>query len=397
MRILFLLTQDLESPSGLGRYWPLARELSSLGHNVTIAALHPDLKSLSSKCFERQGVFIHYVAPMHVRKQGDKKSYYNSYQLLSIAIRSTVALTKAALLTPADIVYVCKPHPMNGIAGLAFKYLRRRPLIVDCDDYETASGRFANQWQKRVVSWFEKHIPKLANKVTTNTFFMKDKLISWGVSPDKIVYLPNGVDVTRFTRPSQDQIEILKDKLGLRDKKVVAYIGSLSLASHAVDLLLYAFSLVHSEIPNSVLLLVGGGEDIDRLKSIAEELNINDAVIFYGKVSPEQVAKYYYIADVTVDPVRDDDAARGRAPLKIFESWACGVPVVTADVGDRRRLAGEETCIYLTASTSAEELAKVLIEIINNKDLAEQLRLQGSLRVKNFYWSALAKTFLHHI
>ena len=49
MRIHFLLTQDLESPSGLGRYFPMARELVRLGHQVTISALHSDYANLKHK------------------------------------------------------------------------------------------------------------------------------------------------------------------------------------------------------------------------------------------------------------------------------------------------------------------------------------------------------------
>ncbi len=46
MRILFLLTQDLDSPSGAGRYQPMAKYLTKLGHQVTIAALHSNYFSL---------------------------------------------------------------------------------------------------------------------------------------------------------------------------------------------------------------------------------------------------------------------------------------------------------------------------------------------------------------
>jgi hypothetical protein len=74
MKVLFLLTQDLESPSGLGRYFPLAREMALLGHQVTIAALHPDYQSLKIHRFDVEGVHVWYVAPMHVRKHGNVKS-----------------------------------------------------------------------------------------------------------------------------------------------------------------------------------------------------------------------------------------------------------------------------------------------------------------------------------
>lgn len=75
MKILFLLTQDLESPSGLGRYWPLARELAVLGHQICILALHADFDNLKTKKLVKDNVAIHYVGQMHVKKRNSNKEY----------------------------------------------------------------------------------------------------------------------------------------------------------------------------------------------------------------------------------------------------------------------------------------------------------------------------------
>ncbi len=68
MKILFLLTQDLESPAGVGRYFPWAQGLARLGHQVSIAALHANYAALKKTHFEAGGVDIQYVAQMHVLK-----------------------------------------------------------------------------------------------------------------------------------------------------------------------------------------------------------------------------------------------------------------------------------------------------------------------------------------
>jgi hypothetical protein len=75
MKIVFLLTQSLVSPMGIGRIGPLARALIKLGHGVTILALHPDFSSLKQKSFVQNGVNVEYVAPMHVKKIGNLKTY----------------------------------------------------------------------------------------------------------------------------------------------------------------------------------------------------------------------------------------------------------------------------------------------------------------------------------
>jgi glycosyltransferase involved in cell wall biosynthesis len=389
MKILFLLTQDLQSPSGLGRYLPLAEELVHLGHEVRIAALHSDFDQLEEKSTTIKGVEVNYVAPMHVRKQGSQKSYYSPLKLIAVSLRATWQLTRAALQTPADVIQIAKPHPMNSIAGLIAGFLRRKPLFVDCDDYEAESNRFAGRWQKVGLVFFEKRVPRRVKIATTNTYFMRENLIRWGVPAEKIVYLPNGVDAERFRAPDAGAVAELRHKLNLNGKRVVAYIGSLSLLSHPVDLLLQAFQQIQQIIPNAVLLLVGGGENITELRGQAQVLGIEEDTLFTGRMLPEEVPLYYALADVTVDPVHDDAAARGRSPLKLFESWICGVPFVTADVGDRRSLVGEPPAGILVKPGDPASLADGILRVLTDVGEAKNLSERGMQRVDKFLWQNL--------
>jgi glycosyltransferase involved in cell wall biosynthesis len=393
MKILYLLSQDLESPSGLGRYWPLAREMARLGHTVTVAALHSNYDALPHKRFKQDGVNIWYVAPMHVRKRGNIKSYYSTPGLFWVAVRATCLLSWAALSVPADIIHIGKPHPMNGVAGLLGKWLRRRRVYLDCDDYEAQSNRFGAGWQKWGVAFFERWLPHRVHYITTHTQFMLSRLQAGGISPERIYYISNGVDRQRFASPDSKKVAALQSELGLQGKRVIAFIGSLSLAGHPVDLLIKAFVAIHKAQPESILLLVGGGEDFEKLRSQTQEMGIGDATIFVGRVSPEEVSLYYHLPDVSVDPVYDNEAARGRSPLKLFESWACGVPFVSADVGDRRALLGDPPAGLLAQPGNPLSLAEAILQILNNHDLSKELHERGLERVKAYYWDQLAMKF----
>jgi glycosyltransferase involved in cell wall biosynthesis len=388
MRIAFLLTQSLDSPSGLGRFGPLARELGKLGHQVSIFALNP-YPSKPNPIDLLEGVSVKYVGPMHVVKQGDKKVYYPAYKLLPVVLKATWGLSLASLKTSTDVIYVCKAQPMNGLAGIFTRYLRGRYLCVDCDDYEAASSNFSNRWQSSIVTFFEKQIPRFARLVTTNTHFMKKKLVEWGVPENRIVYLPNGVDLSRFQNLEPKETESLRFRLGIKDKQVVAYIGSLSLASHPIELLLLAFEQLHARIPGSVLLLVGGGESLEILKQKVKELSLHEHVRFTGRVLPEDVPLYYHLASVTVDPVYDDETARSRSPLKLFESWASGIPFVSADVGDRRYLLGEPSAGLLARPGDSTSLADCLVEVLQNPTLGAELKQRGLARVNRFTFKEL--------
>lgn len=391
MRILFLLTQDLESPSGLGRYWPLACELVRRGHQVRIAALHSNWGELTERIFKRNGVQIEYVAPMHVRKIGSQKGYYSPFELIGVILRATWAMSRAAISNPADVIQVGKPHPMNSLAGLLVWWVKGGLFCVDCDDYEAQVNRFGNEWQRRVVAYFEQHIPRIAQVVTTHTHFMHDKLVAWGCPDERIHYLSNGIDLSRFVQPDPNPVSGLREGLNLERKRVVAYLGSLSQSGHPVDLLITAFQQILKNFTEAVLMLVGGGEDIERLKLLTHQLGIEQSVRFTGRVLPDEVPAYYALAEVSVDPVHDDDAARGRSPLKMFESWAMGVPFVTSPVGERRRLAGDPPATWLAEPAGdPRALAEAIQQVLDDSALAETLRQRGYERVKEYTWDQLA-------
>ena len=392
MKIMFLLTQDLSSPSGLGRYFPWAQELLRLGHEVQIVALHSDFANLPARKTVIEGLQVEYVAQMHVRKNNAGKTYFSPRQLIGVALKGTINLTLAALKTQADVVLIGKPHPMNTIAAWIRKFFHPHTmLILDCDDLETGSNRFQTGWQKRIVAWFENLAPHKAQLVTSNTHYNLKRMESLGIHAEKLVYIPNGIDPQRFPIPDPVEVQELRTFLSLAGRQVIAFIGSMSLTNHPVDLLLRSFPMVQKAIPEATLLLVGTGEDLDVIKDLAREMNIERDTIFTGRVSPEQVALYYAISDVTVDPVHDDEAARGRCPLKMFESWACGVPFVTADVGDRKELAGNPPAAYLVEAGNVESLADGLLRLLQNPILTEKIKQAASDRVKNYSWAKIVE------
>jgi glycosyltransferase involved in cell wall biosynthesis len=389
VRILFLLTQDIESPSGVGRYFPMARELARLGHKVTIAALHSDFASFINKVFFQDGVEIRYVAQMHVLKRGNQKFYFSPLKLLALSIQATWALTITALRTPVDIIHICKPHPMNSIAGLFAKYIQHKIVFLDCDDFETTSSHFGSSWQARGIAFFESFTPRHVHHVTTHNSFLQNYLLGLVVPRERITYIPNGVDMHRFAPPDPEEVSSLRTKLGLDGKKVVGFIGSLSLPSHPIYLLLDAFLLVHRTQSDSILLIIGSGEEADRLIEKTRQMGLEDAVKYCGRIPPNEIPVYYRICDVMVDPVYDDPTARGRLPLKLFESWISEVPFVTGDVGDRRLVLGEPPAGLLARPGDAESLAKCILEIIQNSTLGVEFRKRGLEYAQRYNWNQL--------
>jgi glycosyltransferase involved in cell wall biosynthesis len=394
LRILFLLTQSLTDPSGLGRYWPLARQMTKLGYQVEIAALHPAYHTLRQRDFVREGVKISYVAQMHVRQEGNRQLYFNTPQLFLVTALATLALTRAALRSHADVIHIAKAQPMNGFAGWLGARLHRQHLYLDYDDDEAASNRFSSEWQRRVVKWCEDRLPQAVRGVTVNTSYLRERCLGLGVPASKIFLVPNGFDPDRFPTPASNEIESIRARWGLTGKQVVLYLGSLNLANHPILLLLDAFELVHRRIPSALLFLAGGGEAYDRIVQEIEVRGLQDAVIMAGRIESQAVAGIYAASHLVVDPVLDDNIARARSPLKIVESLAMGIPVVTGDVGDRAAMLEYGRAGILVKPGSADALAGGIISALSDRTCYNSMVERAQALSEQFRWDHLVHEFV---
>ena len=390
MHIALVLTQSLESPSGLGRYWPLARELVKTGQHVSLIAPHHNWSPTMPVHTVIDDVDVWCTGQMHVRKVDSHKEYFSPVQLLRISLQGAINTARLIRHVRPDVIHLGKPQPIN---ALAVKFGRRgQPVFCDCDDYEAQTNRFSSEWQRRVVTHFEDGVVKYAAGLTVNTRFTFERYVALGFPPQLIKYVPNGVERARFARVTNaDQ---LRKKWQIDESDpVIGYVGTIGLLSHPVDLLLAAFAQVVRVVPNARLLLVGGGEDFDRVQDLARQLSIDRYTLFTGRVAPDEVPDYFALATVTVDPVRDDLVARARSPLKVLESLALGVAVVTGDVGDRREVLRDGQLGMLVKPGDSDALATGLLTLLQQPNQRAAMARAALAQRERWYWDQLVGNF----
>lgn len=388
LKITFLLTQSLESPGGGGRYFPLAKALAARGFSVVLIALHHNYRELKMRVFDLDGVQVKYVAQMHVKKSGNVKTYFSPFKLVLITIWATMRLFWEGLWIPTDVIYVCKTQPMNGFAAWLLHLVLRKPVVLDSDDFEAVNNRFTSKWQQRLVAWSEDWMPKFAAGITVGNSFIADRFEKLGYPPNQITLLPNGVERTFFAHCDNfvaSKVIVLKRKWNIEPKhRVIVYVGSMSLVSHAIDLLLEAFSKVIRSCPDALLLLVGAGEDFLELQLLVESMGLHDCVRFVGRVPVDEVMFYYQLGEVSVDPRHRTLPAESSLSLKLLESIAAGVPCVTTDIGDRKVIM-QEAGIAVPPG-DAVQLAEGILQILEQPDLAATMRMMALSQRANNWW-----------
>jgi len=171
--------------------------------------------------------------------------------------------------------------------------------------------------------------------------------------------LPNAIDLTSYG-PGPKNTELL-NRYGLTGKKVLLTVGRLVSQdrSKGFDEVLDILPELIKEIPDLVYLIVGDGNDRQRLKEKAASLGIEDRVIFTGYVSESEKADYYRLADVYVMPGRKEGFG-----FVFLEAMACGIPVIASKVDGSREAVGNGEFGILVDPDNPEEIKAGIFEAL---------------------------------
>jgi GT2 family glycosyltransferase len=135
--------------------------------------------------------------------------------------------------------------------------------------------------------------------------------------------------------------------------------------------------------------LAGDGPDRDRLESMAGELGVAERVEILGALDPDDLPRFYRSVDVLAVPSLTTTSWVEQFGRVALEAMACGTPVVVSDSGALPEVVGEAAVVV--AEGSAHELAKALVEVCRDAELAGRLRSAGLARASASSWPRVAE------
>ena len=147
-----------------------------------------------------------------------------------------------------------------------------------------------------------------------------------------------------------------------RNKKIVS-VGRFEFKQKRQDLLIKAFSEVYKKHPDYTLYFYGDGADLSAAKTMAQQTEAKDAVVFAGAVSPIED----YIKDASLMVLSSDYEG---IPNAIIESMNMKIPVVSTDCspGGARLLLGDDEYGYIVPAGDEKALAERICYAIENMD-----------------------------
>lgn len=243
----------------------------------------------------------------------------------------------AGLFQKADIIIATSPQFFTALSARTLHFWKHTPWIMEVRDLWPESiktvgaikqGKIIRYWE-----WQEERCYNSAKKIVVVTDTFKKKLIERGFPENKIEVIKNGVNIELFKPIRKDQ-ELL-DKLGLRDKKIIGYIGTHGMA-HKLDFILRCAKDMESQNDFHFLFLGDGGKKEDLLK-LKEKLKCTN-VTMLPLVSKKEVKRYISILDICLINLRKDPLFTTVIPSKIFENAAMAIPILMGVEGEAQEI-----------------------------------------------------------
>jgi glycosyltransferase involved in cell wall biosynthesis len=227
--------------------------------------------------------------------------------------------------------------------------------------------RFSRRWPGRV-----RRLLRGATVVTCPSYYLADQL-KW--LWQEIVVIPNGLAVADY-----DFVPRVKAGPALVWLRAFHDIYNPALAVRVV-------SRLTSEFPGIRLTMIGpdkGDGSLQRTKGMAESEGVVERVSFPGGIPKGDVGMWLNKHDIFLNTTNVDNA-----PVSVLEAMACGLCVVSTNVGGLPAVVRDEEDGLLVPQEDSHSMAAAVRRILREPDLAERLSRNGRDRAKQHDWSTV--------
>lgn len=224
----------------------------------------------------------------------------------------------------------------------------------------------------------EKICCKMANLVVTVSEISKEMLLKNCMHSSKIHVCPNGVDLEMF-RPL-DGISEVRRSLGWDDKFVFGFFGAFQVW-HNPEELVWVIKEAARVRPQARFLLVGDGPYKKEVESTLREERLAGYVHMTGNVPREDVVCYLQAMDASLAPYVKHESFF-LSPMKVVESMAVGVPVLTTAQGELIHLINDGVNGFLYDCGDRATLLEKAIKMIDNPDMCHNMGCEARRKVE---------------
>jgi len=246
-------------------------------------------------------------------------------------------------------------------------WLRKTPVIIN---YRGGEAR----------AYFEKSIryvrPSMnrASLVVVPSGYLKAVFKDFDF--DNVTVVPNIIDLSRFI-PKQH-----------KQKKHLIITRNLE-AIYGIDTAIKAVKTITETYPDIRLTIAGSGYQKEYLQDMVKNMGLEQHINFAGRLKPDEVVKLYQQADIMLNPTTVDNM-----PNSVLEAMACGVPVISTNVGGVPFIVEDYKTAILVKPGDYKMMADKVIELFEDKGLYQKLIKNGLEEVRQYSWENVKEQWI---
>jgi glycosyltransferase involved in cell wall biosynthesis len=315
---------------------------------------------------------------------------FHSKNLPLSVVTGCLALAKSVVMSKRkeyNLIYE-RGGPLS--IGILVSWIRRLPLLLESNgfgfvNFESSSAPDA---MKRVLipifRTMEAYNYRRADAVVAVSDSIREVLVNeLGVSPNKIVLVPNGADPVGdsvFRHPASI------DQRGEKARTELCFVGQLT-GWYPLDIVVEAFRISGFLRGTARVTVVGDGELKSRLLKSIAETNLQDCFNFVGSVPHADVSRYLSESDACIAPLVGN---RPGPSMKILEYMAAGKPIIASKVRGHE-IVEEEELGLLYSPEDPQDLARCMEYLVTHRSEFAQKGERGRELVRERYsWTKTA-------
>jgi phosphatidylinositol alpha-1,6-mannosyltransferase len=214
-------------------------------------------------------------------------------------------------------------------------------------------------------------LKRSSHRIICISEFSRRLALDAGLPADRLRVVYVGVDV--------DYFRAVPDASDWRERVLSGSPGPLLLTTGRLerrkghDTALHAVDLLRRKYPHLRYLIIGVGEEEERLRAIVDRRNLGSHVLFQGRVSRDELRRAYSAADVFVFPTRQEGNAVEAQGLVVIEAGLCGLPVVVGRHGGIVEIVSDERTGLVVDPHDPQGVADAADRVLTDPVLRDRL------------------------
>ncbi len=373
-----------EMPGG-SRHFDFAKELTErYGCRVTIVAA-----ARNHLTRRHSTAALHESDYRGVRFLWIRTAQYESNdwrRLLNMASFAANTVLQSKALGSPDVIIGSTPQMLSALSALIIARRTGARFILEVRDlWPQALVDLGVLSQGSITTRLLRNVERIlcrhASKIIVLARGSKDYMLSLGIPAERVVYIPNGVDLSSF-EVTEERTETRK-RMSVNGHLVAMYAGAHGAANGLETLLETAKELRKQS--GLQIILVGDGPSKRSLEAVASEEHL-DNVRFLDAVPKREIPNLLNAADILVITLKDVEAFKyGVSPNKIFDYMAAGRPVICAVGGEMMQMIHDADAGLVVAPEDPAAMAEAIVQLYESPVERDRLGENGRQYVRRFH------------